>query len=63
MLWLISWPERPRREGDRSRWEQRTVLADTSGQAFAHLVQQKPYVLTVAQQVRVEPYRELARLR
>jgi hypothetical protein len=60
MLWLVTWPERPRLEGARRERHQQTVLADTSGQAFVHVVRQRPYVLTVAQEVRVEPYRTLA---
>jgi hypothetical protein len=57
MLWLVSWPER--RPGERSRREHRIVLADTSGQAFVWIAKLKPLVLSVAQEVRVEPYREL----
>lgn len=53
MLWLVSWPERGKRCG-------RTVMADTSGQAFAWLVRQRPYVLADASAVSVEPYRTIA---
>lgn len=60
MLWLISWPEAPRRAGQRARREQRTVLAPHPGAAFAWLVRQRPYVLSVASEVRIEPYRQLA---